>query len=165
MSQPLPRAPAPDWRQYVIRALIWVGFVGALGYSAANGGLDFLENDVSVKLEPNRDAVALHGTVPPVIQLRVTLKNSTQNAVALDAASACNIFRWQIFSRSAELMQTSVPDDKCPSVPVTAGLRSGEKIEEFYAISLVPDRYQAGNDYQVKVWYWGYEGTFEFRAE
>jgi hypothetical protein len=163
--QTLPRAPAPDWRQYVIRALIWVGFVGTLGYTAANGGLDFLENDVSLKLEPNRDAVALHGPVPAVIQLRVTLKNSTQDAVALSAPSACKIFRWQIFSRSAELMQTSVPDDKCPETPVTAGLRPGEKLEEFYAVPLSPDRFQSGNDYQVKVWYWGHEGAFQFRAE
>lgn len=161
----LPRSPAPDWRQYMLRALIWVAFVGALGYSAANGGLDFLENDVSLKLEPNRDKVALHGPTPAVIQLRVTLKNSTDKAVALSAPSACKIFRWQIFSRSAELMQSSVPDDKCPESPVTAGVRSGEKLEEFYAIALAPERFQAGNDYQVKVWYWGYDATFEFKAE
>lgn len=163
--QPLPRSPAPDWRQYIIRAVIWVSFVGTLGYAAAEGGLDFLENDVNLKLEPNRDAVALHGAAPAVIELRVTLKNATPNAVALSAPSACKIFRWQIFSRSAELMQTSVPDDKCPEVTASTGLRAGEKLEEFYAIALVADRFQAGNDYQVRVWYWGYESTFQFRAE
>ena len=41
--QPIPKAPPPDWRQYVLRTIIWVCFIGALGYAAANGGLGFLE--------------------------------------------------------------------------------------------------------------------------
>jgi hypothetical protein len=38
-------------------------------------------------------------------------------------------------------------------------------LEEIYSITLVPGRYVAGQDYQVRVWYWGYEGEFLFRAE
>lgn len=161
----LPQMPPPDWKQYVLRAMIWVAFVGALGYSAANGGLDFLENDVSLVVEPNRDAVALSGTVPPVIEMKVTLKNSTPKSVALTATSACKVFRWQVFSRSGEMIQTRVSDDKCPETPISAGLGSGQKLQEIYAITLVPGRYIAGNDYLVQVWYWGYETEFQFRAE
>ena len=149
----------------MMRAVIRVAFVGALGYAAANGGLDFLENDVNLKVEPNRDTVRLAGTTPAVIELHVTLKNSTTEAVALHALSACKIFRWQIFSRSSDLIQTQLPDDKCPETPVSSGLRSGEKLEEFYAIALAPERFQAGHDYLVHVFYWGYEAEFQFKAE
>jgi len=161
----LPQMPAPDWKQYVLRAMIWVAFVGALGYSAANGGLDFLENAVVLNVEPNRDSVALSGPTPPVIEMKVTLRNSTSNSVALTATSACKVFRWQIFSRSGEMIQTRVSDDNCPETPVSAGLASGQKLEEIYAIPLVPGRYIPGNDYLVKVWYWGYETEFQFTAE
>lgn len=161
----LPQMPAPDWKQYVLRAMIWVAFVGALGYSAAYGGLDFLENAVSLKVEPNRDEVPLSGPMPPVIEMKVTLKNNTSASVALTAASACKVFRWQIFSRSGEMIQTRLHDDKCPASTVSAGLASGQQLQEIYAITLVPERYIAGNDYLVHVWYWGYETEFQFRAE
>ena len=161
----LPQAPPPDWRQYMLRAIIWVVFVGALGYSAANGGLDFLENDVALKLDANRSTVTLASVEPAVIELKVTLKNSTQKAVALSAPSACKVFRWQIFSRSGEMVQSKIADDKCPETPVSAGLASGQQLQEIYALALVTDRYKAGHDYQVRVWYWGYKSEFEFSAE
>lgn len=161
----LPQSPAPDWRQYMLRALIWVAFVGSLGYAAANGGLDFLENDVSLKLEANRDSVQLTGPVPAVIELKVKLQNSTSKGVQLSAPSACKIFRWQIFNRSAELMQSAIPDDRCPETPVSAALGSDQKIEEIYSIPLTPERFKAGEDYLVHVWYWGYEAEFQFKAE
>lgn len=163
--QKLPQSPPPDWRQYMLRALIWVAFVGSLGYAAANGGLDFLENDVSLKLESNRETVKLVGNVPAVIELKVKLQNSTSQAVQLSAPSACKIFRWQVFNRAAELVQSAIPDDKCPETPVSAALGSNQKIEEIYTIPLAPERYTAGEDYLVHVWYWGYEAEFQFKAE
>ena len=161
----LPQSPPPDWRQYVLRAMIWVAFVGSLGYAAANGGLDFLENDVSLKLEANRDTVKLASSVPTVIEVKVKLQNSTSQAVQLSALSACKIFRWQVFNRAAELMQSAIPDNKCPETPVSAALGASQKIEEIYTIPLAPERYTAGEDYLVHVWYWGYEAEFQFKAE
>ncbi len=163
--RPLPQSPAPSWQQYVLRAVIWVAFVGALGYAAANGGLDFLEHAVSLKLEPNRERVGLSGNVPPVIEVKVTLKNNTSQDVTLHAPSACKIFRWQVFSRSGELMQSKVHEDSCPNAEVSVGLGTGLQIEEFYSINLAAARFSAGQDYQVRVWYWGYEKEFQFTAE
>jgi hypothetical protein len=100
-----------------------------------------------------------------VIEMKVTLRNSTSKSVALTATSACKVFRWQVFSRSGEMVQTRVSDDNCPETPVSAGLASGQKLEEIYAIPLVPGRYIPGNDYLVHVWYWGYESEFQFTAE
>jgi len=161
----LPMESAPDWKRSLIRSVIWVSFVGALGYSAAYGGLDFLVDDVTLQVEPDKKTVVLSGTVPPRIELKITLKNSTSQAVALKASSSCKIFRWQVFSRSGEMVQTRISDDKCPETPVSAGLGSGQQIQETYAITLVPTRYIAGNDYLVSVWYWGYETEFQFTAE
>ena len=163
--KPLPHAPAPDWRQYMLRALIWVAFVGSLGFAAANGGLDFLENDISLKLEPNRERVSFTGPVPPVIELKVKLRNNTSKDVALTAPTACKVFRWQIFSRSGELVQSKVLEDSCPASGVTIGLASGKQVEEIYAIDLAKTRYRSGQDYLVHVWYWGYESEFQFAAE
>lgn len=164
-TPPLPQAPPPDWRQYMLRALIWVAFVGALGYAAANGGLGFLENDVHLAAEPNRDSVKLKGDVPPVIHVKITLRNNTAQQVTLNAKSACKIFRWQVFARSGELVQSWVNEEQCPDREVTAFLPSGKTLEEFYSIALMPDRYEAGHDYLVQYQYWGREGEFQFRAE
>jgi hypothetical protein len=164
MAGPLPQAPGPDWRQYMLRAVIWVSFVAALGYAAAYGGLDFLENDVHLAAEPNRERVALAGEAP-VIEVKVSLRNNTRDTVTLKADSACKMFRWQIFNRAGSMVQSKVNEDTCPSGAVTAILPPGEKLEEFYSIALVPTRLTAGQDYLVHYWYWGHEGEFEFAAE
>jgi hypothetical protein len=161
----LPREEAPGWRQYVFRAILWFAVVGSLAYAASQGAFDAMENAVSLKLEPNRDTVQLAGSVPPVIEIKVTLKNNTESNAALSAPSACKVFRWQIFSRSGEMVQTRVNEAKCPDVAVSAALAPGEKIDEIYSVALSPSRYLPGQDYQVRVWYWGYEGEFQFKAE
>lgn len=164
MGQNLPHAPAPDWRRYVLWMLIWVAFVAALGYAAANGGLGFLENDIHLAAEPNRDRVALNGD-SPVIEVKVLLRNNTRETVTLKAASACKMFRWQVFNRAGDMVQSKVSEDNCPTTEVSAILPPGEKLEEYYALALVPTRYRAGEDYLVRYWYWGYEGEFQFAAE
>ena len=161
----LPRAEAPDWRQHLIRSLVFVAFVAALGYAAAYGGLSVFEDDVHLALEPNRDSVQFTGTEPPVIQVKVSLRNNTDADVTLKAPSACKMFRWQVFDRSGDMLQSKVSEDTCPNTEVVAILPPGEKLEEFYAITLAPTRYRAGDDYLVHYWYWGYEGQFQFKAE
>jgi hypothetical protein len=155
----------PDWRRYLLWAVIWVAFVAALGYAAKEGELDFLQNDVHLALEANRDRVALADKTPPVIEVKVSLRNNTKDPVTLSAASACKVFRWQIFARSGEMMQSKTNEESCPPGEVSAVLPSGQKVEEFYSIALETQRYRKGEDYQVRYWYWSYEGAFEFRAE
>ena len=163
--QHLPQAPKPDWRRYLLWSVIWVTFIAALGYSASQGGLGFLENAVVVSAEPNRDTVKLQGAEPTVIQVKVNLRNNTSKQATLNAPTACKVFRWQIFARTGELVQTVVPQDTCPQSPVTAYLPAGEHVEEFYSIVLEAQRYEAGHDYLVSYQYWGYEGEFQFKAE
>jgi hypothetical protein len=146
-------------------SLIWIAFIAALGYSASQGGLGFLENAVVVEAEPNRDAVKLKSAEPAVIQVKVKLRNSTSKTATLVAPSACKIFRWQIFARSGNLIQNVVPKDDCPPVEASANLPSGQSVEEFYAIVLEAHRYTPGEDYLVQYQYWGYEGEFQFKAE
>jgi hypothetical protein len=162
---PLPQAPAPDWRQYMLRMVIWVAFIGALGYAAAGGGLGFLENDVNLSIEPNRERVSFAGAEPAVIQVKVTLRNNTRDPVTLSVGSACKIFRWQVFNRGGELIQSKVAEDICPISETGAVLPSGKTLEEFYSIALAGTRYRSGEDYQVRYWYWGYEGEFEFKVD
>jgi hypothetical protein len=160
-------APNPyqaDWRRYMLWAGIWVTFIASLGYAASYGELDFLENAVVVAAEPNRESVKLSGE-DPVIQVKVSIRNNTADAVTLKAPSACKMFRWQIFSRAGELMQSKTQEDLCPAGEVTAILPPSERLEEFYSVVLVPTRYRAGDDYLVHYWYWGYEGEFQFKAE
>lgn len=164
-TSPLPQAPAPDWRQYVLRMVIWVAFIAALGYAAAGGGLGFLENDMNLAIEANRDSVSFAGSEPVIIQVKATLRNNTANDVTLSVASACKIFRWQVFNRAGELMQSKVAEDICPITATSAILPPTKTLEEFYSIALLGTRYRAGDDYQVRIWYWGYEGAFEFKVE
>jgi hypothetical protein len=164
-TQRLPQAAPPDWRRYLLWALIWVVFIAALGYSASQGGLGFLENAVVVNAEPNRDTVKLAGKEPPVIQVKVSLRNNTSKTTVIVAPSACKIFRWQIFARSGDLVQNIIPEDTCPQREVSANLAPGNAVEEFYSIVLEPQRYTAGDDYLVQYQYWGYDGEFQFKAE
>lgn len=143
----------------------WVAFIAALGYAASEGGLGFLENDVSVVAEANRTTVTLTGREPPVIQVKVKLRNNKTDAVTLKAGNACKIFRWHIYNRGGELMQANTNQYACPAVEAVAILPSGKSVEEFYSIALVPTRYTADEDYLVHYWYWGYEGEFQFKAE
>lgn len=161
----LPRAPAPDWRRQVLRSLIFVAFVGALGYAAAYGGFGIFEDPIHLALEPNRERVQLTGPEPPVIQVKVSLRNNTREDLTLKAGTACKVFRWQIFDRSGDMLQSKVSEESCPQTEVTAILPPGERLEELYSIALVPTRYRAGDDYLVHYWYWGYEGQFQFTAE
>jgi hypothetical protein len=100
-----------------------------------------------------------------VIEVKVRLTNNTREPATLRAASACKIFRWQIFARSGDMVQSKVNEDTCPATEIAVNLPSGEKVEEFYSIPLEPQRYRAGGDYLVTYWYWGYEGEFQFTAE
>lgn len=161
----LPQAPAPDWRQYVVRMVIWVAFVGALGYAAANGGLGFLENDMNLSIEPNRESVSFADGAATVIQVKVKLRNNKRDTVQLSAPTACKIFRWQIFSRGGDLLQSKPAEDICPAGNTGTVLSPGNALEEFYSIELVSTRYRSGEDYQVRYWYWGYEGEFVFKVE
>jgi len=155
-----------DWRRYILWAGIWVSFIAALGYAASDGGLGFLENDVSLSLEANRDSVPLSRQEPAVIQVKVTLRNNTSKAVTLKAPSACKMFRWQIFNRSGEMVQSKTANEEiCPGTEVSAILPPGQKLEEFYSIALVARRYTPGQDYLVQARYWGYEGEFQFKAD
>lgn len=163
--RPLPQAPAPDWRQYMLRTVIWVAFIGALGYAAAGGGLGFLENDVSLKIEPNRDSVTLTSKEPAVIQVKVTLRNNTGENVTLRAPSACKVFRWQIFDTGGGQVQARYDPTPCPDLDVATRLAPGQSIEEFYSIQLVVERYRPGEKYLVNARYWDHEAEFIFNAE
>lgn len=166
MNAPVPpHQQQRDPRRYVIWMITWVAFIAALGYAASKGGLGFLENDINLSVEANRTSVALASKEPPVIQLKVTLRNNTAKTVTLRAGNACKIFRWHIYSRSGELMQAKTDEYVCPAVEAAANLGSGKSVEEFYSIALVPERYTAGQDYLVTYWYWGYQGEFQFKAE
>jgi len=165
MPPALPQAPPPDWRQYVLRTIIWVAFIGALGYAAANGGLGFLENDISLTLEPNRETVALSGKEPPVIQVKITLRNNTGKPATFTAPSACKVFRWQIFDTAGAQVQARYDPSPCPDATVTTTLASGASLEEFYSILLIPERFQRGQKYLAHVRYWDQEGEFTFTTE
>ena len=161
----LPSTPPPDWRQYAMRIGIWVAFVGALAYAAANGGLDFLGNDINLKMEPNRETVALASKEPAVIQVKVTLRNNTGETVVLDAPSACKVFRWQIFDNNGAQVQARYDPTGCPEVAVQAGLKPGATLEEIYSIPLEVSRFEVGQIYVVHARYWGRESDFEFKTE
>ena len=163
--QPLPQAPPPDWRQYVLRTIIWIAFVGTLGYAASTGNLGFLQNDVDLTIEPNRGTVTLKGGVPPVIEVKVTLRNNTSDVRTFGAPSACRIFRWVILDRAGAQAQARTDEAHCPDQEVKVQLKPGQSIEEFYAIPLLVERFNAGRDYTVRLSYWGVEGEFSFTAE
>ena len=147
-------------------AVIWVSFIAALGYAASNGGLGFLENAVTVTAEPNRDTVKLQGAGTRGHPSQSQPAQQHPNQATLTAPTACKVFRWQIFARAGDLVQSVVPKDTCPQSPVTAYLpvrRSMRRVlcDRARSTALPAPATTTSCHYQ----YWGYEGEFQFKAE
>lgn len=162
-----PRPGIFDWRRQVLQVIIFVAFIGALGYAASQGGLDFLENEVSLVVVPNRTVVDLGAKEPPVIQLQVTLKNNTGSDVTLEAESPCKVIKWVILaSPSMDLIQARGGTEvACPDNPIRRTFVPGQKIEEFYALQLNPSRFRTAGEYQIHIKYFGYKAVVPFEVK
>jgi len=162
-----PRPGIFDWRRQVLQMIIFVAFIAALGYAVSQGSLDFMANEVTLTVEPNRTEVDLGSSTPPVIQLHVKLKNNTGAAVALEADSPCKLLKWIVIALpSGDLVQArGGPEVQCPDQPTKHTLQPGEEIEEFYPLELIPARYSASGAYQAHVKYWGYTTIVPFAVK
>lgn len=162
-----PRPGIFDWRRQVLQMIIFVAFIAALGYAASQGSLDFLENEVSLVVVPNRTVVDFGAPEAPVIQLHVKLKNNTGNNVTLEAESPCKIIKWVILAApSMDLVQARGGEEvACPDQPIRKTFAPGQEIEEFYALELNPSRFTTAGDYQIHIKYFGYTAIVPFEVK
>jgi len=162
-----PRPGIFDWRRQVLQMIIFVAFVAALGYAVSRGSLDYLANEVTLTVEPNRTEVDLTSSEPPVIQLHIKLKNNTGADVPLEAESPCKVLKWIVLALpSMDLIQArGGPEVECPDQPIHQTLAPGQEIEEFYALALIPARYTTSGAYQAHLKYWGYKAIVPFAVK
>lgn len=160
------RPPTPslfDWRRQVLQMIIFVTFVATLGYAVSKGAFDYMSNEVTLSIEPNRTAVDFASSEPPVIQLHVKLKNNTSEKVVLDADSPCKVLQWVVLTDAREFVQArSGKETECPDQPIHQTLQPGQQLEEFYALILNPERFDSAGTYQAHVRYWGYRTEIDF---
>jgi hypothetical protein len=116
-------------------------------------------------VEANRDSVALTGKTPPVIEVKIRLRNNTGKTATFRAPSACKVFRWQIFDTGGSQVQARYDPRGCPDIEVTTQLAPGQQIEEFYSIPLAVERFKPGEKYMANVRYWDQEAQFTFATE
>lgn len=162
-----PRPGIFDWRRQVLQIIFFVAFVAALGYAASQGSFDFLENEVSLTVVPNRTLVDFGASEPPVIQLHVKLKNNTNNPVTLEAESPCKVIKWVILAApSMDMVQArGGAEVACPDQPIRRQFEPGQEIEEFYALELNPVRFSTAGDYQIHIKYFGYTAIVPFEVK
>lgn len=162
-----PRPGIFDWRRQVLQVIIFVAFVGALGYAASKGSFDFLENEVSLTVVPNRTVVDFGANEPPVIQLQVKLKNNTGSDVTLEAESPCKVIKWVILAApSMDLVQArGGAEVACPDQTIRRAFVPGQEIEEFYALELNPSRFSTAGEYQIHIKYFGYTAVVPFQVK
>jgi len=161
----VPNQPAPslfDWRRQVLQMIIFVGFIAALGYAVSKGSFDYMSNEVTLTIEPNRTVVDFRST-EPVIQLHVKLKNNTNENVILEADSPCKVLQWVILTSAHEFVEArSGKDSECPDRPIRKTLEPGKEIEEIYALILTPERFELAGQYEAHMKYWGYKTQLDF---
>ena len=156
-----------DWRRQVLQMVIFVAFIAALGFAVSRGSFDFMSNEVTLTIEPNRGLVDLGSNEPPVIQLHIKLKNNTGSDVQLEAESPCKILKWIVLAvPSMDLIQgRGGREVECPDQPIKQTIVPGQEIEEFYALELIPARYAAAGEYQAHIKYWGYTTIVPFAVK
>jgi hypothetical protein len=155
-----------DWRRQVLQMVIFVGFIAALGYAASQGSFDYMSNEVTLTVEPNRTLVDFASSEPPVIQLHVKLKNNTSKLVELEAQSPCKILQWVVLTDAQEFVQARTgKETECPDQPTRQTLSPGQQFEEYYALILTPARFDKEGKYQAHVRYWGYRTQIDFSVK
>jgi len=143
--------------------VIFVAFVAALGLAVSRGAFDYMSNEVTLSVEPNRSAVDFNSSEPPVIQLHVKLKNNTEQSVTLDADSPCRILQWVVLTSEHEFVEArSGKDTECPAQALHQTLAPEKQLEEYYALILSPDRFESAGQYEAHVRYWGYTAVVKF---
>ena len=146
--------------------VVFVGFIAALGYAVSRGAFDYMSNEVTLTIEPNRTLVDFASSEPPVIQLHVKLKNNTGQPVTLDAQSPCKVLQWVVLTDEQEFVQArSGKEAECPDQVIHHTLQPDEQLEEYYALILTPDRFATEGKYEAHVRYWGYKTQIDFSVK
>jgi hypothetical protein len=165
----VPSPPTPslfDWRRQILQMIIFIGFIAALGYAVSKGSFDYMSNEVTLTIEPNRTLVDFGSSEPPVIQLHVKLKNNTNENVTLAADSPCKVLEWVVLTSGHEFVQArSGKEAECPDQPIRQTLEPGKELEEFYALILGPERFETAGQYEAHVKYWGYKTQINFSVK
>ncbi len=165
----MPNPPTPslfDWRRQVLQVIVFVGFIAALGYAVSKGSFDYMSNEMTLTVEPNRTIVDFGSSEPPVIQLHVKLKNNTNESVTLESASPCKVLEWVVLSSAHEFVQArSGKEAECPDRIIHQTLEPGKELEEFYALILGPERFETAGQYEAHVKYWSYKAQVDFSVK
>lgn len=95
-------------------------------------------------------------TGPLSLAVGVTLANNTEEPLALETGSQCDIFRWFLTDGDQNFVQSQRNEETCVEVPVRGELEGKHTISGDYTLTLDPSRAKPG-DYILFLKYWGYE--------
>lgn len=146
--------PNRPWRQLAARAIIVVGIAALVAFYVAQNPGSIGEDRVALEVSgPSRIARAdLAG-----LDLELTLANRTGLDVTLSASNPCVISRWILLTGEGGFVQSKLPEEDCPAVPMSALLPADAREPYTLRVGIDPRRVSPGF-YVVKVQLWGYEG-------
>ncbi|MEQ8378163.1 hypothetical protein [Parvibaculum sp.] len=95
-------------------------------------------------------------TGPLSLDVTVTLANNTEEPLALETGSQCDIFRWFLTDEDQNFVQSQRGEETCVEVPVRGELEGNHTISGNYTLPLDTSRVKPG-DYILFLKYWGHE--------
>jgi len=95
-------------------------------------------------------------TGPLSLDVGVTLANNTEEPLALETSSQCDIFRWFLTDEDQNFVQSQRGEETCVDVPVRGEIEGKHTISGNYTLTLDPSRVKPG-DYILFLKYWGHE--------
>ncbi len=155
MSENNPRDAASKAGSNLTRmSLVFLAMGGVIAFYVGTGRVQLnepVELTASVS-QPNTWTEA--GPLP--LEVGVTLANNTQEPLALETGSQCDIFRWFLTDEDQNFVQSQRGEETCVEVPVRGELEGNHTISGNYTLTLDTSRVKPG-DYILFLKYWGHE--------
>ncbi|GEM_PF-1154850 len=142
--------------------LVAMAVVGVVTFFIATGRVE-LEEPLVVTATPVQVGTWVAGA-PVKLDVEVKIANNSNEGLALEVASQCDIFRWIVLDAESEFVQSQAGGDACIDLPVSGFLDPKHSLTGAYALELDPKRVTPG-DYRLLVRYWGYEVRRSFTIE
>lgn len=151
-------------KQWMGRTLLWLALIVAVGYAVGRSEFVFNTGPIAVQVETPRTVVIDPASPIAVLPVVAKIKNNTDEPVALEAPSPCEVFRWFVTSTDGEFVQ-SKEKGLCAQVIMNAYLNPDDVAKEQIDIALDAARFSPDSRYILIYRYWGYEDRVSFRTE
>lgn len=150
-----PSEAAQNARSNLVRmSLVFMAMAGVIAFYVGTGRVQLSEPvELTARIAQQQ---AWTETGPLSLKVNVTLANNTGEAMPLEAANNCEIFRWFLTDEDRNFIQAERDEEICFAVPVRDQLQGKHQVTGEYILTLDPGRVAPGR-YILFIKFWGNE--------